>query len=880
MIRFKNCFLFLILYVSCTVANPNQLSVLINNKEKVANNNIKNITFVSVPFYGHFNILMKSSIYLAAQKQYNIRFIITGWENIQIFPEYIKKLTDAGIQVHIVNDTSLTSSAPMVFTFPRTVHLVDKTIELIKGSDVIIYDFFALEGYFAGQALNIPTICSIPAIVGPFNPKNKQFIEGIQNNRPLINQLEKKFNIPIARNLEMVSDAFLLPSENENIIWSWPKLIKASNYQCNRNLKNVTFVRPEKLKTEPYTIKKAPHQKLIYVSLGTVVTKNLWNNVPAVHTFVSHIFDTLTQKLGNQEKYVVVISAGRNPQEIMPNPPSNFHIFESVPQGTILEQADIFITHGGGNSVNEAIDTEVPMIVIPFFGDQHLSALNIQKLNIGISFLHKPKNREAAINTESGLFERSSLKPLSNLTKALQKIIDNEYLYKQNLKKIKQDKPHLESSIINNNFLFTWNEGDLLYGTNADRIAFAKRLELEDYFRIGNVKPFSKLFSDSCNINALPKLVDQYNDVLRSPAYQEEVKDKKFVIYNQYLTEYHTFLHNFPIYLEPFGRYPEQIPSDDSPELETLWNMCLGGLHFFISKGITVHFVINNYDARINKATTKEIEWIKSKWKEKNVKDHVIFYVIKNDSIQIVDPEKANWFQSKPEQCYKNLVLISMPGSGKGTFSHYLTQNYNYVSISPGDIFRSEINKQTEFGKKIQPIIEKGDYVDEKSVRKIITDNILNIHKQKKLFILEGFPHSVESYEFLHNFFQDNNLLDKVCFVELKASDQTCIDRILMRQVCKNCSHIYNSASLPPAKPEICDCCQGELWTRQSDTKEIVQKRLDYFHTQAEPIKQAVKKNYPIKTIDTECSLENLPKVYNKCIKSVPINQASPDKNS
>ncbi len=214
----------------------------------------------------------------------------------------------------------------------------------------------------------------------------------------------------------------------------------------------------------------------------------------------------------------------------------------------------------------------------------------------------------------------------------------------------------------------------------------------------------------------------------------------------------------------------------------------------------------------------------------------------------------------------KNFVLISISGSGKGTFSEYLNKKYGYISISPGDIFRSEIHKQTEFGKKIQPIIEKGEYVDEETVRKIVVNNIFCILKQNKFFILESFPHSVESFKFLHKFFQKNNLTKDVCFIELCASDNECTKRILKRRICKNCSHIYNLSSAPPLTPNRCDYCKGKLFIRQSDTKENIPKRLAYFHAQTAPIKQAAKKFYIIKTIDTERPLKNLKKTYDKLI--------------
>lgn len=218
-------------------------------------------------------------------------------------------------------------------------------------------------------------------------------------------------------------------------------------------------------------------------------------------------------------------------------------------------------------------------------------------------------------------------------------------------------------------------------------------------------------------------------------------------------------------------------------------------------------------------------------------------------------------------ECCKNFVLIAAPGSGKGTFSEYLIEKYGYIQIAPGDIFRSEINKQTEFGKKIEPIIAKGEYVDESIVREVIKKNILQALQQKKHFILEGYPHSVESFQFLHTFFKENGITKEVCFLELVASDEICIQRVLNRQVCKNCSHIYNLLTSPPQEKNKCNYCKNELVIRKSDTKDIVQKRLKTFHSQIDPIKKAAQEFYIIKTMKTDYPLQDLHIQYDKLVE-------------
>ena len=132
----------------------------------------------------------------------------------------------------------------------------------------------------------------------------------------------------------------------------------------------------------------------------------------------------------------------------------------------------------------------------------------------------------------------------------------------------------------------------------------------------------------------------------------------------------------------------------------------------------------------------------------------------------------------------------------------------------------------------------------------------------------DGFPHSVDSFRFLHSLFQDNDLTKDVCFLKLATSDEVCINRVLKRQVCKNCSHIYNLASAPSKKRSACDYCKGKIVIRQSDTNEILKDRLIYFHSQVEPIQQIAKELYPIVTIKSEQPLNDLKTQYDKLVKN------------
>ena len=215
----------------------------------------------------------------------------------------------------------------------------------------------------------------------------------------------------------------------------------------------------------------------------------------------------------------------------------------------------------------------------------------------------------------------------------------------------------------------------------------------------------------------------------------------------------------------------------------------------------------------------------------------------------------------------KNFVLISAPGSGKGTFSQYLVKKHGYVQICPGDLFRSEIAAGTVLGKEIQPIVEKGEYVDEDIVCSLVAKHVNNALDQEKGFIIDGFPRSTVSFDFLSSLLEGRGITDSVCFLQFMASDMVCAQRILDRLVCTTCFRVFNSLTEPPQREDACDDCGTSLSRRSADTKEIVQKRLQYFHGNIEPLMKKSEARYPTTKIDSECSTETLKGHYEKLLQ-------------
>jgi len=131
-----------------------------------------------------------------------------------------------------------------------------------------------------------------------------------------------------------------------------------------------------------FNFKKDKSKKLIYVSFGTLY----FNLDKKVNVFLNCI-----NAFKDSEEYQVVLSIGKyENKNLYRDLPKNISVFEFVPQLQLLPEVDVFITHGGLNSIGEALFNRVPLIVVPFFIDQFDNARKIEELGAGI-YLDKTK---------------------------------------------------------------------------------------------------------------------------------------------------------------------------------------------------------------------------------------------------------------------------------------------------------------------------------------------------------------------------------------------------------------------------------------------------------------------------------------------------------
>jgi adenylate kinase len=169
-----------------------------------------------------------------------------------------------------------------------------------------------------------------------------------------------------------------------------------------------------------------------------------------------------------------------------------------------------------------------------------------------------------------------------------------------------------------------------------------------------------------------------------------------------------------------------------------------------------------------------------------------------------------------------NIILFGLPGAGKGTLSQKLIEAYpEYVHICPGNLLREEVRKQSAFGKAIEPVLVKGDYLPEQTTFGFLKSRIVKAGNENLPVIFDGYPRSLEAVRLLDSLLEGLGMKKNTIVVHLKSNPQELLDRVLNRVVCNTCNRVYNN------RQAYCSECQTKLEKRPQDTAEVLRKRVD-----------------------------------------------------
>ncbi|CAG9327685.1 unnamed protein product [Blepharisma stoltei] len=202
------------------------------------------------------------------------------------------------------------------------------------------------------------------------------------------------------------------------------------------------------------------------------------------------------------------------------------------------------------------------------------------------------------------------------------------------------------------------------------------------------------------------------------------------------------------------------------------------------------------------------------------------------------------------------VILTGPPGSGKGTQAPQLSQENCWCHLSTGDLLRDEVSRGTELGKKAKEIMNQGALVSDDIVIGMIK-NKLKEPICSRGAIFDGFPRTVPQAEALDKMLEEEgSKIDKV--VEFNIPDEILVERITGRRVHLASGRSYHVKFSPPKVPDVDDISGEPLIQRKDDTAEVLNKRLQAYHSTTTPILNyysqkgllaTINANQPVKTV-------------------------------
>jgi adenylate kinase len=176
-----------------------------------------------------------------------------------------------------------------------------------------------------------------------------------------------------------------------------------------------------------------------------------------------------------------------------------------------------------------------------------------------------------------------------------------------------------------------------------------------------------------------------------------------------------------------------------------------------------------------------------------------------------------------------NLIFLGPPGAGKGTLAAKAVEILKVPHISTGSIFRAAIAAQSPLGLKVKAIVDAGKLVDDDTTIALVRERLAEPDVREG-YILDGFPRTIAQADALASF----SAVDKA--VNFDIPDEGVVERLSGRRVCRKCGHNFHILFDPPKDGNVCGHCGGEVYTRDDDRKEAIQKRLRVYREQTAPL--------------------------------------------
>ena len=175
------------------------------------------------------------------------------------------------------------------------------------------------------------------------------------------------------------------------------------------------------------------------------------------------------------------------------------------------------------------------------------------------------------------------------------------------------------------------------------------------------------------------------------------------------------------------------------------------------------------------------------------------------------------------------IIILGPQGSGKGTQAALIVKKFKIPSISPGEMLREEVGRNTPQGRRIAKVMNKGLMVPDEITNRLIKQK-LRSQECRRGAILDGYPRRMAQARFLQAYWNP----DHVIFLDI--SKKEIAKRLKDRLVCIGCKIIFHKVYKPSELKDLCDACGGRLEKRKDDRPSAIRQRLKIYRQETVPV--------------------------------------------
>ena len=177
-----------------------------------------------------------------------------------------------------------------------------------------------------------------------------------------------------------------------------------------------------------------------------------------------------------------------------------------------------------------------------------------------------------------------------------------------------------------------------------------------------------------------------------------------------------------------------------------------------------------------------------------------------------------------------NLLIMGLPGAGKGTQAAKIVEEFHVAHISTGDMFRVAMANQTEMGVLAKSYIDKGELVPDGVTNGIVKERLAQDDIKETGFLLDGYPRTIEQAHALDKTLAELGIeLEGV--INIEVNPDSLLERLSGRIIHRQTGETFHKVFNPPV-----DYKEEDYYQREDDKPETVKRRLDVNIAQGEPI--------------------------------------------